>query len=469
MPTADGPQYTLGRLIADLESCERAHEANLRRAEQKEAESPVQAPWHYAMAGVCRFVPDPGTMPGVDRIQTICEAEWGKFTSCEVRRVRGRLCQAYRLTIGNADALTLEAAADLLESRDPPLLILARQFRKLRTDHEERPSSDEEARAAHESLGRKAGELVLRLPTEVLRHTQIILSEEPDPLTRWELILQRMGRREACDREEPGGMLADDLGAVDNLVWELLVQTRVESPHCPIESFLDLMAELERRDRTLEPSKLDLIAIRGVPQLQALSAEWCGGDLSVHTARKLLFEYALMCHRDENSAESVSPGEVAAVLWARKDCPPPRTPRTLSGEAIIKSVEVSNDLRHRGNAKDDLPLPSLDVGSKVVLPAMYGPAEGPLKLKPRWDKARRELSWGEEVCKRFRQPAKNQTLILDAFEEEGWPSRIDDPLPGDSEIDTRQRLANAVRALNANPCIQFELDGTSQGILWKPA
>jgi hypothetical protein len=27
--------------------------------------------------------------------------------------------------------------------------------------------------------------------------------------------------------------------------------------------------------------------------------------------------------------------------------------------------------------------------------------------------------------KRFRGPAKNQTLILDAFQEEGWPGRIE--------------------------------------------
>jgi hypothetical protein len=48
---------------------------------------------------------------------------------------------------------------------------------------------------------------------------------------------------------------------------------------------------------------------------------------------------------------------------------------------------------------------------------------------PAWDARRRLILCGDRVVKRFRRPAKNQTLILDAFQEEGWPGRIDDPLP----------------------------------------
>jgi hypothetical protein len=89
-------------------------------------------------------------------------------------------------------------------------------------------------------------------------------------------------------------------------------------------------------------------------------------------------------------------------------------------------------------------------------------------LKPRWDQDRRELWFGGCLCKRYRQPAKNQETILAAFEEDGWPARIDDPLPGTAEGDPGQRLADAVRALNENKgCIDFEKDGTSAGVLWK--
>jgi len=87
-------------------------------------------------------------------------------------------------------------------------------------------------------------------------------------------------------------------------------------------------------------------------------------------------------------------------------------------------------------------------------------------VTPRWDAERRELWFGDTLCKRFRQPAKNQVRILVEFQESGWVTKIDDPLPGDREIDTRQRPADTVHKLNNNPCLVFELDGTSEAILW---
>jgi hypothetical protein len=59
------------------------------------------------------------------------------------------------------------------------------------------------------------------------------------------------------------------------------------------------------------------------------------------------------------------------------------------------------------------------------------------------------------------------TRILDAFEECGWPSRIDDPIPPRRDSDQRQRLADAVRLLNSNGVIRFELDGNGLGVVWK--
>jgi hypothetical protein len=52
------------------------------------------------------------------------------------------------------------------------------------------------------------------------------------------------------------------------------------------------------------------------------------------------------------------------------------------------------------------------------------------------------------LIKEFRPPAVNQELVLAAFEEEGWPSRIDDPLPSTSNIDPRGRLHDTIKALN---------------------
>jgi hypothetical protein len=84
-----------------------------------------------------------------------------------------------------------------------------------------------------------------------------------------------------------------------------------------------------------------------------------------------------------------------------------------------------------------------------------------------WDPERRELWFRGKLVKKYRQPAPHQCRILAAFQEAGWPRRIDDPLPGgSSESARKQRVADAVRLLNDNPYLLFERDGTGEGILW---
>jgi hypothetical protein len=89
---------------------------------------------------------------------------------------------------------------------------------------------------------------------------------------------------------------------------------------------------------------------------------------------------------------------------------------------------------------------------------------------PCWDAERRELWLGTTLIKRYRRRAQAVQLILAAFEEEGWPARIDDPLPPLSGIPEPRRLRVAVENLNRrlrNHAIHFEMDGTGEGILWR--
>ena len=111
----------------------------------------------------------------------------------------------------------------------------------------------------------------------------------------------------------------------------------------------------------------------------------------------------------------------------------------------------------------------LAVGSEKQLIELRARQEPREREKPRWDSECRELWFREKLCKRFRQPAPNQTRLLGAFEESGWPPRMDDPIPPAGNLDQRQRLADTVRGLNKNGVIQFELDGTTEGVIWKPA
>jgi len=90
--------------------------------------------------------------------------------------------------------------------------------------------------------------------------------------------------------------------------------------------------------------------------------------------------------------------------------------------------------------------------------------------KPVWNGQLRQLSWRGQVVKRFRVPALNQERILATFQEDSWPLRIDDPLPPPPEHDPKERLHEAIRALNRNQlnrCLRFRGDGTGRGVIWE--
>jgi hypothetical protein len=97
------------------------------------------------------------------------------------------------------------------------------------------------------------------------------------------------------------------------------------------------------------------------------------------------------------------------------------------------------------------------------------PAAGEPVVKPRWDGELRVLWCGGVVVKEFRRPAPNQELVLAAFEEESWPAQIDDPLPGSSELDAKQRLHDTIIRLNRNQKsrrLVFRGDGSGKGVRW---
>jgi hypothetical protein len=90
-------------------------------------------------------------------------------------------------------------------------------------------------------------------------------------------------------------------------------------------------------------------------------------------------------------------------------------------------------------------------------------------LLPHWDGDRRQLQFAGLLVKWFRKPAQCQETLLAAFQEDGWPPRIDDPLPRVADIDPKSRLHEAVRRLNMAqviPLLDFYRDGTGEGVMW---
>lgn len=91
-------------------------------------------------------------------------------------------------------------------------------------------------------------------------------------------------------------------------------------------------------------------------------------------------------------------------------------------------------------------------------------------IVPKWDRDRRELRLGGQLVKVLKLPSPMQEAILMAFEEEHWPPRIDDPLPGDPDLLPKRRLHDTIKSLNRNQkncLIRFIGDGTGEGVRWE--
>lgn len=100
------------------------------------------------------------------------------------------------------------------------------------------------------------------------------------------------------------------------------------------------------------------------------------------------------------------------------------------------------------------------------------PEQEPVGPTPHWDARRRELRLARKLLKQFRVPAPNQEAILAAFQEEGWPNCIDDPLPPKRDLCSKRRLRDTIKALNRKHCqrpplILFHGNGTGNNIVWE--
>jgi hypothetical protein len=80
---------------------------------------------------------------------------------------------------------------------------------------------------------------------------------------------------------------------------------------------------------------------------------------------------------------------------------------------------------------------------------------------PVWNSELCELSFRGEVIRSIRPIALKPIMILNAFEEEGWPQKVLSPLS------PRDNLREAIRTLNTGlDAIEFRADGTTEGIVW---
>lgn len=162
----------------------------------------------------------------------------------------------------------------------------------------------------------------------------------------------------------------------------------------------------------------------------------------------------------EHALELTAPGDAARhfrrmplLTFAESEC----FVLTRAGEVVAREL-CSGDISTADNS-------SPGIGICQIAPVEE------VQIRPKWDPQRRQLRLGADVVKEFKLPSPNQETVLTAFEEEGWPPRIDDPLPPQEQLDPRRRLHDTIKALNRKQkrCrIRFRGDGSGEGIRWEP-
>jgi len=103
--------------------------------------------------------------------------------------------------------------------------------------------------------------------------------------------------------------------------------------------------------------------------------------------------------------------------------------------------------------------------TKAALAYISDPKSQISTVRPRWDRQRRELWFGQRLCIRFERVPVDQGRILDAFEEQGWPDRTDDPLRRGILRDTMKNLQKSLR--DADAPIKFGGDGSGKAVTWR--
>ncbi|MGA2030971.1 MAG: hypothetical protein ABSG68_01840 [Thermoguttaceae bacterium] len=128
---------------------------------------------------------------------------------------------------------------------------------------------------------------------------------------------------------------------------------------------------------------------------------------------------------------------------------------TAAGAQLVSSEEDPGP--------DLLPIVSLSLGSA-------GGTAAERSAVPSWDGDRKVLHVDGQLVKQFKVPSPNQEAILTAFEEEGWPSAIDDPLPPQPDQEEKRRLRATIQSLNAHHkkrLLHFRGDGSGERVLWE--
>jgi hypothetical protein len=115
---------------------------------------------------------------------------------------------------------------------------------------------------------------------------------------------------------------------------------------------------------------------------------------------------------------------------------------------------------------------AITMSRKAIVRGTAGVALPPRDLWPYWERWTRTLFFNGRVVKRFARPAPNVEAILDAFEQQNWAQRINNPLSSVRGRDRKRHLHETIQNINRrldHRLLVFRGDATGRGILWQPA
>ena len=90
---------------------------------------------------------------------------------------------------------------------------------------------------------------------------------------------------------------------------------------------------------------------------------------------------------------------------------------------------------------------------------------------PRYDDERGTLSFDGQVIRQFHRKAEHQRPILQAFQDTGWPRRLENVLARLMPWDSPRRLSDAVTELNEQQTtkrIHFWVERGTHAVHWEP-
>jgi hypothetical protein len=192
---------------------------------------------------------------------------------------------------------------------------------------------------------------------------------------------------------------------------------------------------------------------------------------------------ALLCLlKARNRAESTSSpiwDFAVEIHWLLKQGVTPDELRCLTLEGYVAhEVDTTSPRRKHRTFRKANPL-SFDEKSCFILTPkgadraakLHGPvAPVAPDERPCWDKKKRELWARDLLVKHFTVQGSAQELILESFQEQGWPETIDDPLPRLPNKAPKQRLHNAINRLNQHQThrlLHFRSDEQGRAIRWE--